>query len=118
SALGTRCQLWSAALSHSPGLLRCCAHCMACLFISARLCLAASWEDTSCGDQRSVHRRDVLPRNRFGHLTPYWSKAAIGCSRVGTLRSSAFPEGIGTRTRNRDMDLRLWIHCGRLRWVQ
>src|SRR4029077_15981602 len=47
SALGTRFWLRSPALGHSPALLRCFAHCIACLFISARLCLATLWQSAS-----------------------------------------------------------------------
>src|SRR4029077_21073847 len=77
SASGTRCWRRSPALGHSPALLRCFADCIARLLISARLCLAAFWQGASCRDQRSVHRRALLPRNLPGHLAQDWSKAAI-----------------------------------------
>src|SRR6266403_471228 len=55
SVLGTRCWLRSPALGHSPALLRCFAHCIACLLISARLYLATPGQGASCSGQRSVY---------------------------------------------------------------
>ena len=54
----------------------------------------------------------------LGILLRTRSKAAIGRSRVCTFRSSAFLEGIGMGTRNRDMDLGLPINWRRLRRIR
>src|SRR4029450_11212428 len=60
---------------------------------------------------------NVLALNRPGHFTPDWSKAAIGRSCIRTFRSSAFLEGIRTRTCNSHMDLGLPLYWRRGRGI-
>src|SRR5207244_5597228 len=87
------------------------ARCISWLLISVHLCLAAPCQGACCFNRRSIHRRGVLSRHRFGHLAQDRSKVRGHPCRFRGLRSSPFFQGTGTDIRDRNVDLELEFDC-------